>query len=145
MPFDPTQPAFQSPNASAVMREQLNALHDEIIATNDRIDNIPAGPPGADGQIGPQGPQGEPGTPGGPPGPEGPQGLPGNDGVPGSVGPQGPPGEVTLAQFDTAIAGTAQNPTTLGPFTGGFSNPPTQAEMEAFASYVESLRAVLVR
>ncbi len=31
------------------------------------------------------------------------------------------------------------------PLTGTFSGPPTQAEMEAFAAYVETLHAVLVR
>ena len=30
MPFDPTKPAANSPNSSAEMRAQLNALHDRI-------------------------------------------------------------------------------------------------------------------
>ena len=63
--------------------------------------------------------------------------------------PQGQPGEVTTGQMDAAIADavatTAQNPSDIGPYTGTFSDPPTQAEMEAFAAYVESLRAALVR
>ena len=42
MPFDPTKPAFGSPDSSAEMRGQLNAL-------NDKIDAIPAGPPGPQG------------------------------------------------------------------------------------------------
>jgi len=37
------------------------------------------------------------------------------------------------------------NPSGTAPFGGGFSDPPTQAEMEAFASYVETLRGALVR
>jgi len=49
MPFDPTKPAFRSPDSSAEMRAQLNAL-------NDKIDAVPAGP---------QGEQGIPGGPGG--------------------------------------------------------------------------------
>jgi hypothetical protein len=44
-----------------------------------------------------------------------------------------------------AVATTAQNPSGIGPYTGGFSDPPTQAEMQDFAAYVESLRAALVR
>jgi hypothetical protein len=44
-----------------------------------------------------------------------------------------------------AVAGTADNPTSIGPFGGSFSDPPTQAEMQAFAAYVESLRAALIR
>jgi hypothetical protein len=67
-------------------------------------------------------------------------------GIPqGAPGEQGPPGEVTTQQLDDAIATTAQNPSGIGPFTGGFSDPPTQAEMEAFAAWSESLRAALVR
>ena len=46
MPFDPTKPATGSPLESQVIRDQLNALNDEIQA-------VPAGPPG------PQGPPGE--------------------------------------------------------------------------------------
>lgn len=60
-------------------------------------------------------------------------------------GPQGPPGEVTTAQHDAAVASTANNPAGIGPFAGSFSNPPTQAEMEVFAAWVETLRTALVR
>jgi hypothetical protein len=59
--------------------------------------------------------------------------------------PQGATGEGSAHQLDDAIATTALNPSGIGPFTGGFSDLPTQAEMEAFAAYVESLRAALVR
>jgi hypothetical protein len=76
MPFDPTQPAYQSPNSSAVMRSQLHAL-------KDLIDAIPEGPPGPEGPIGPVGSSGENGAP----------------------GPQGEPGEVTAAQLGEAVAG----------------------------------------
>ena len=85
------------------------------------------------GPEGTQGPQGEPGPAGGPPGPQG------------EPGPQGPPGEVTLAQLDGAISGTANNPSGVEPFTGTFSDPPTQAEMQAYAAWGETLRAALVR
>jgi hypothetical protein len=43
------------------------------------------------------------------------------------------------------VATTALNPSGIGPFAGGFSDPPTQAELQDFAAYVESLRAALVR
>ncbi len=69
----------------------------------------------------------------------------GPDGPAGPDGPQGPPGDVSLAQLEAAIAGTAQNPSAVGPYTGSFSDPPTQGEMEDFASYVEELRVGLVR
>ena len=44
-----------------------------------------------------------------------------------------------------AVADTPHNPCSIGSFTGSFSDPPTQAEMQAFASYLEGLRAALVR
>ena len=103
------------------------------------------------GPEGAQGPQGEPGPAGGPPGPqgdpgpEGPQGAQGEPGPQGEVGPEGPPGEVSLAQLDGSIAGTALNPSGVGPYTGTFSDPPTQAEMQDFAGYVETLRVGLAR
>ena len=43
------------------------------------------------------------------------------------------------------IAGTANNPASVGPYTGDFSDPPTQSEMRAFAAYVESFRQALIR
>jgi hypothetical protein len=54
-------------------------------------------------------------------------------------------GEVTPTQLTDAIATTALNPTTVGPYGGSFSDPPTQAEMDAFAAYVESMRVALLR
>lgn len=141
MPFNPSLPLDDSLMVAGEMRSQFTGL-------KTLIDQVPVGPPGpqgpagADGSQGPQGvegPQGEPG-PEGPQGPEGPSGGP-----PGPEGPQGPPGEVTLAQLDGAIAGTALNPVEVGPFPGVFSDPPTQAELQDFAAYVESLRVALVR
>jgi hypothetical protein len=63
----------------------------------------------------------------------------------GPQGEQGPAGEVSEAQLNYAIGGTANNPSIIGPFGGSFSDPPTQAEMQSFAAYVESLRQALVR
>jgi hypothetical protein len=33
----------------------------------------------------------------------------------------------------------------FAPYSGGFSDPPTQGEMEAFAGYVEAMRVALSR
>jgi hypothetical protein len=70
-------------------------------------------------------------------------------GAQGEQGIQGPPGEVTNAAMASAISSaitdTARNPIGIAPFSGSFSDPPTQAEMQAHAAYVESLRAALVR
>ncbi len=63
----------------------------------------------------------------------------------GDPGPEGSAGEVSSGQLADAIATTAQNPVSLAPFEGTFSDPPTQSEMLAFAAYVETLRAALVR
>lgn len=129
------------------MRAQFNGL-------KTLIDEVPAGPPGPSGPAGPDGPQGPEGPSGGPPGPPGAQGDPGPAGPQGAIGPQGetgpvgppgPAGEVTESQFTTTIAGTAVNPNVILPYGGGFSNPPTQAELQDFAAYVETLRAALSR
>jgi hypothetical protein len=65
------------------------------------------------------------------------------------AGAQGAPGEVSNAAMDSAISSaitdTARNPIGIAPFTGTFSDPATQAELQAFAAYVESFRAALVR
>ena len=70
-------------------------------------------------------------------------------GAQGEQGTQGAPGEVTNAALGDAIAsaieGTARNPGGVSPFGGSFSDPPTQAEMQAFAAWSETLRAALVR
>jgi hypothetical protein len=63
----------------------------------------------------------------------------------GADGADGAPGEVTNAALDAAIATTAQNPSSIGPYTGTFSDPVTQAEMQAYAAWVESFRAATVR
>lgn len=150
MPFDPALPLTDSDIESAELRGQFNGLAELIAA-------IPAGPPGPEGPQGPEGPSGGPPGPQGPQGPQGPAGPDGPQGPPGAQGPtggpgpdgpqgpQGPSGEVNPQQLTAAIATTAQNPSAIAPFAGTFSEPPTQAEMLAFASYVETLRAALVR
>ena len=138
MPYNPTLPLDDSLMVAGEMRSQFAGL-------KTLIDQVPAGPPGPRGPAGPEGPAGADGAMG-PQGAEGPQGAQGPDGPEGPEGPSGgPPGEVSLAQLETAISGTALNPNTVEPFTGTFSDPPTQAELLAFAAWAESLRVALVR
>ena len=134
MPFNPNLPLDGSLIDAGVMRSQYNGL-------KTLIDDIPAGPAGPQGDPGPQGPEGAPGPQGseGPPGAQGPQGA---EGLP---GPQGPQGEVSMAQLNAAIAGTAVNPSSVGPYQGGFSDPPTKGELDNFANWVEALRGALMR
>jgi hypothetical protein len=67
----------------------------------------------------------------------------------GAEGPQGPPGEVNTSQLNTAIAmaigDTPRNLNSFPPFPGAFSDPPTQAEMQALAAYIEQMRQALLR
>ena len=144
---------------------QLNGL-------NDKIDSTLVGPPGPQGVKGDKGDGGDKGDQGDA-GPQGPpfagavvDGVttldPGQNatvatsfdganvhfsfGIPrGDEGPQGQPGEVTQAALDATIAGTARNPTAIGPYGGDFSEPPTQQEMRDFRDYVETLRVAVVR
>ena len=114
MPFDPDQPAQNSPNSSAVMRAQLNGLNDKIDAgailtvVFDSIVMLPPGeaPAGSASLVGnvlhlslsiPVGATGAPGA----------DGTNGTDGAPGATGPMG---EVTTGQLNAAIEGTARNP-----------------------------------
>ena len=138
MPFDATLPANGTNVKAAELRGQFNAL-------NDKIDAVPAGP----------------------------QGPPFADAVvdavstlaPGSVatvgvsfdgtlvhltygipaGVPGADGEMTDAALAAAIATSALNPSGIAPFAGTFSDPPTQAEMQAFAAWVETVRSAMVR
>ena len=153
MPFDPARPHDHATIEADELRNQFNGL-------DDKIADIPAGPPG------PQGP---------PfanavvdavttlaPGSSAtvnvsfdgtnvhftiaiPAGADGTNGANGTNGSDGAPGEVTNAALAAAIADTARNPAGIGAFPGTFSDPPTQAEMQAFAAYVETLRAALAR
>lgn len=151
MPFDPNRPQPQTEIDANELRDQFNGLRTEYTALIAAIPDGPPGPegpqgdPGPAGETGPQGEQGPAGPQGeqGPIGPQGPAGDPG--GPPGPQGPQGPPGEVTQAALDAAIATTAKNPASFPPFTGTFSDPVTQGEMQAFATYVEDFRQFMSR
>lgn len=60
-------------------------------------------------------------------------------------GATGAAGEVSTAQLDAALATTAQNPASFPAYTGDFSDPVTQAEIQNFAAYVESFRQFMSR
>ena len=143
MPYNPALPLDGSLMLAPEMRAQFAGL-------KTLIDNVPSGPPGPQGEAGPAGAQGQQGQQGevgqtGTQGATGPQGESGPQGVTGPQGPQGPQGEVSMVQLNDAVSTTARNPNTVGPYSGEFSDPPTQGELQAFAAYVERLRAALVR
>ncbi|MBI5687852.1 MAG: hypothetical protein HZC54_22505 [Verrucomicrobia bacterium] len=87
------------------------------------------------------GPAGAAGGPG-PQGDPGPAGSPGNDGA---QGPAGPQGEVSAQQLTDAINDTARNPAGIGPFTGDFSENPTQSEMRAFRDWANAFFGAAAR
>ncbi len=161
MPYDPNIPINGDIVDADELRAQFAAVHAETVAANARIDALPAGPPGPEGPVGPAG---EPFAQAIVDGvttldPEQPAAVQVNFdganvrfsfGIPrGEDGLTGPPGEVSQAQLAdviaTAVAGTARNPTEVPAFDGGFSDPPTQGEMQAFAAWAETFRASLVR
>ena len=53
------------------------------------------------------------------------------------------PGYSFQTPLDVSGAPVAMKPTSVEPYGGSFSDPPTQAEMQAFAAWVETLRAAL--
>ena len=128
MPFNPTLPANGSPNSSAEMRGQLDALKAMIDAIQSGAVNIYAeetDPGGVDGDLWIRPGDGElfrhenggwtdKGSL------KGPQGPAGNDG---SVGPQGPPGEVTNQQLADAIASTSADTNGVDTLDNFFPDP----------------------
>ncbi len=142
--FDPSLPADATRATAAEMRGQLNALNDLIAAvpgiTGVVIDSVTTLPPGEAATVSASIVAGVLHLGFGIP-----QGAQGLQGEQGSLGATGPMGSVTPQNLDDAIATTARNPNAIPPFTGTFSDPPTQAEMQAHAAYVETLRAALVR
>jgi hypothetical protein len=173
MPFDPNLPAPGSPNSSAEMRDQLNALKDLIDAVPTlnaaQVDGVTPLPPGS--------------MPAASVSVSGntlhftfdlPQGIDSAvvDSVssvsptdPASVslsligttlhfsfsiprgfdGANGPPGEVSNATLNAEIAGTARNPSGVAPLNMTVSDPPTAAEVQAIANKVDELRAAALR
>jgi hypothetical protein len=74
--------------------------------------------------------------------PAGPQGPPGNDGAPGI---QGTAGEVTAADLSNALAGCSANSNGVSLLNLSFSDPPTQAEVQAMSSKLNELINALRR
>ncbi|MBI3880473.1 MAG: hypothetical protein HY301_10475 [Verrucomicrobia bacterium] len=156
MPLDRNWPQFGDLLTSVRLRDQWNSLDDKIAA-------VPAGPPGPPGAPFADAVVDAVNTlnPGDPATvsvtfdgttvhftfnlPRGGDGPPGASGGPGDQGPPGPPGEVTNQQLTDALAGTARNPAGIGPFSGDFSDPPTQQEMRDHRDYVEAFRQAVMR
>ena len=63
----------------------------------------------------------------------------------GMDGQQGPPGEVTAAQFASAMSGTSNNSNGVGTLGLTVSDPPTQGEMQTLANKVDELILALRR
>ena len=157
MPYDPTKPAFGSPDSSAEMRAQLAGL-------KDIIDAIPAGPEGPPGVQGPPFASavvdgvstlnpGDAATVGAtfdgtnvrftfgiPRGSDGPAGPQGTQGTQGNDGPQGPTGEVSNAALTAAIAGTSSNTNAIPTLDTPFADPDAEAVRQAFNALVLALR-----
>ena len=144
MPFDPTIPPDGAFATGAALRGQFNGL-------KALIDAIPAGPAGP---AGPQGPAFSSiqigsvttGTPGSPAG--------ASVNVFGSnvelsftipAGDTGPAGEVTQSALNSAIMGTAQNPTGVSTLSLTISDPPTKAEVEAILAFANAMLSALQR
>ena len=119
MPFDSTLPKAGTKMRSGEIRDNLNALKDQM-------DGTLVGPPG-------------------PPGDKGDKGDKGDGGDKGDKGDKGDTGEVSNQQLNDAVATTARNPSSIGPYGGDFSDPPTQQEMRDYRDYVETLRVAMTR
>jgi hypothetical protein len=164
MPYDPNFPLPNTLATAEEMQAQLQALHDENTATNQRIDAIPAGPPGGQGPPGESGAQGAVGETGpsgseGPPGPQGPAGEvgpigpQGAEGIQGPPGPQGAPGEVTAQALDVAVMQTlanalvqsSANTNAISTLSRNISDPPTQSDLQAVADKIDELILALRR
>jgi hypothetical protein len=115
------------------------------------IDAVPAGPPGPPGPTGPAFSNIHvgavtTGTPGSPAGAQ--VSVNGNDveltfTIP--AGETGPAGEVSQSALNSAIMGTAQNPTSISTLSLSISDPPTKAEVEAILGFVNALLSTLQR
>ena len=144
MAFDPTKPQNGTDIDAVEIRDQLNGL-------KSLIDAVPAGPAGP---AGPQGPAFSSiqigsvttGTPGSPAGAQ--------VNVFGSnvelsftipAGDTGPAGEVTQSALNSAIMGTAQNPTGVSTLSLTISDPPTKAEVEAILAFANTMLSALQR
>jgi hypothetical protein len=60
-------------------------------------------------------------------------------------GADGAPGEVTTAQVDAAISGTAVNPINVSPLYISISDPPTQSEVQQMLDRMNQLISALYR
>lgn len=77
--------------------------------------------------------------------PSGSDGQPVPEGPAGPTGPTGSPGEVTQAQLDSAIAGTASNTIAIATLDIRISDPPTQSEVQQVLAKLNELIVALRR
>ena len=144
MAFDPSLPQEGTEIDAVQMRSQLNGL-------KALIDAVPAGPPGPEGpvfasvQIGGV-TTGSPGTSAAAEVTTSGNSVSLSFTIPaGETGPKGDTGEVGQSALNSAIMGTAQNPTSITSLSLNISDPPTKAEVEAILGFVNSLLSALQR
>ena len=150
MPYDPTKPAFGSPDSSAEMRGQLAWLKELIDAgtiTDAVVDAVNTVAPGNPANVTaslvggvlhltfdiPQGAEGAQGQPGN-------NGSDGQQGQPGQNGNDGQPGEVTNAALAAAIATTSSNSNSLDTLNTPFADPDMESLRQAHNALVLVLR-----
>jgi hypothetical protein len=144
MAFDPTKPVRGAEIDADELRNQFNGL-------KALIDAVPAGPAGPAGPTGPAFSNIHvgavtTGTPGSPAGAQ--VSTNGNDveltfTIP--AGETGPAGEVSQSALNSAIMGTAQNPTSISTLSLTISDPPTKAEVEAVLAFANAMLSALQR
>jgi hypothetical protein len=132
MPFDPSQPAENSPLSSAVMRSQLNGLNTLIDAVTtissavvDAVNTLPAGDP-AEVSVSVVGDV-----------------LHLTFGIP--MGQSGPPGEVSLADMNAAIATTSSNSNAVTMLSQVADAEYSQTQMQSLFTKVDELLMALRR
>jgi hypothetical protein len=132
MPFDPSQPAENSPLSSAVMRSQLNGLNTLIDAVTtissavvDAVNTLPAGDP-AEVSVSVVGDV-----------------LHLTFGIP--MGQSGPPGEVSLADMNAAIATTSSNSNAVTMLSQVADAEYSQTQMQSLFTKVDELIMALRR
>jgi hypothetical protein len=69
-----------------------------------------------------------------------PRGFPGSDGGIGATGPQGAPGEVSMAEFNTAIANTSSNSNSVAGLAGPYADPDAETLRQKLNELIVALR-----
>ena len=132
MPFDPTKPAFRSPDSSEEMRGQLNGLKELMDAipsvTSAQVDGVTTLEPGQAATVAASIVDGV---------------LHFQFGIP--AGPAGPTGEVTNAVLGEAIAMTSHSSNSVGLLNLTVADPPERAQMQSLTDKLDELINALRR